>query len=113
MSSEQDAAADWTLANLCPGCCTLDDIPEFTPSAEVLTPLVECTRCDFRFPVLPAGFKQFTLDALHHHDCSGDWAGDWQAVGQGIVDAIRESVITGADLAERFNAMWPANAPGS
>jgi Zn ribbon nucleic-acid-binding protein len=113
MSSEPDEAADWIVAELCPGCCTIDDIPEFTPSAEVLTPLVECARCGFRFPILPDGFKQFTLDSLHNHDCSGGEAGDWQAVGQAIVDSIRESAITGADLAERFEALWPDNAPGS
>ena len=113
MNSKTDAAADWTVAKLCPGCCTIDDIPEFTPSADVLTPLVECTRCDFRFPILPVGFNQFTLDALHHHDCSGEQAGDWQAVGQAIVKAIHEHAITGADLAERFAALWPVDAPGS
>ena len=113
MNSKPDVAADWTKAKLCPGCCTIDDIPEFTPSAEVLTPLVGCTRCGFRFPILPDGFKQLTLDALHHHDCSGEQAGDWQAVGQAIVVAIHEHAITGADLAERLDGLWPGNAPGT
>ena len=112
MSTKPDMAAGWTQAKLCPGCCTIDDIPEFTPSTEVLTPLVECTRCGFRFPILPDDFKQFTLDSLRNHDCSGAQAGDWHAVGQAIVDAIHEHAITGADLAERFDALWPGNAPG-
>jgi hypothetical protein len=87
-----------------------DESPEFDDHvlAKFLTP-----DCGFGFPILPDGFRQFTLDALPNHDCSGREAGDWHAVGQAIMDSIRESAITGADLAERFDALWPDDAPGS
>jgi hypothetical protein len=113
MTGEPDVAADWTQAKLCPGCCTIDDIPPYEPSADVITPLVECSRCGFRFPILPGEFSQFTLSAMHRHDCSLSDEGDWPAVGVAIVNAIREHAITGADLAERLETLWPDNAPGS
>jgi hypothetical protein len=105
------AAAAWTKAELCPGCCTLADIPEFEPSREVLTPLVECTRCGFRFPILPGDYKQLTLDSMCHHDCTGQQVGDWEALGLAIVNGILEHAITGADLAERLDALWPGDSP--
>ena len=111
MSVELDVAADWTQAKLCPGCCTIDDIPMYKPSADVVTPLVECARCGFRFPILPVGFRQVTLDSLHRHDCSIGRKENWDALGQAIVDAIREHAITGAELAERLDALWPPESP--
>lgn len=113
MTREPDVAADWTQAELCPGCCTIDDIPPYEPSVEVITPLVECSRCGFRFPILPGEFSQLTLSAMHRHDCTLSDEGDWSAVGVAIVNAIREHAITGADLAERLETLWPDNAPGS
>jgi hypothetical protein len=56
---------------LCPGCCTIDDIPQWKPTAEVVTPLVGCKRCPFMFPILPASFRQLTCDAMRNHECSG------------------------------------------
>jgi hypothetical protein len=70
-------------------------------------------RCGFRFPILPGEYKQLTLDSLHRHDCCLEREGDWGALGLAIVNAIREHAITGADLAERLNALWPGNAPDS
>jgi Zn ribbon nucleic-acid-binding protein len=78
MTSEPDVAAGWTQAKLCPGCCVLGDIPEYTPSAEIRIPLVECTRCGFRFPILPLGEPRvLTLHAMRNHDCSGEDQGNW------------------------------------
>jgi hypothetical protein len=111
MNIEPDVAADWTQAKICPECCTTDDIPLYEPSADVLTPLVECARCGFRFPILPGEFSQLTLDSMHRHDCCLDDEGDWQALGLAIVNAIREHAITGADLAERLGVLWPGNTP--
>ena len=113
MSIEPDVAAAWTQAKLCPGCCAIDDIPRYEPNSDVLTPLVECARCGFRFPILPGEYKQLTLDSLHRHDCYLEQEGDWQALGLSIVTAIREHAITGADLAERLRTLWPGNTPDS
>jgi hypothetical protein len=76
---------------LCPGCCTIDDIPEWTPTVEMPTPLVGCNRCPpFMFPILPGSFKQLTSDAIRNHVCSGMVQGNWPGLGQAIVDAIHE-----------------------
>jgi hypothetical protein len=73
MTSEPDVAAGWTQAKLCPGCCVLGDIPEYTPSAEIRIPLVECTRCGFRFPILPLGEPRvLTLHAMRNHELGWD-----------------------------------------
>jgi hypothetical protein len=113
MSTEPDVAAAWTQAKLCPGCCAIDDIPTYEPNSDVLTPLVECARCGFRFPILPGEYKRLTLDSMHRHDCSLDHEGDWQALGLAIVNAIYEHAITGADLAERLPMLWPGDTPDS
>jgi len=104
MSAE--AAAE-PVAVLCPGCCTLDDIPRYTPSLEVLAPLVGCTRCGFLFPILPADFKQVTLDALRNHQCCGRYRGNWPELGQAITEAIYEQKISPDQLAERLEGLWP------
>jgi hypothetical protein len=93
---------------LCPGCCTIGDIPEWTPTKEVLTPLVACSRCLFMFPVLPGEFRQLTLDAMHNHECSGVHQGAWPELGQAIVDAIHEQGISKEEFAARLEDTWPA-----
>jgi hypothetical protein len=110
-STDPDASIEWTPAKLCPGCCAIDDIPPFESTADVFPPLVECARCGFRFPILPGEFKQLTLDSMRRHDCRLDQEGDWPALGLAIVSGIREHAVTGADLAERFGALWPGDAP--
>jgi hypothetical protein len=93
---------------LCPGCCAVDDIPEWTPTAQVLTPLVACSRCPFMFPVLPGEFRQLTLDVMHNHECNGIHQGNWPDLGQAIVDAIHEQGISTEEFAARLQAAWPA-----
>jgi len=57
---------------LCPGCCALDDIPDWPDrDASQLKIVVGCYRCGFSFPVLPGEFKPLTLTAMHNHACSG------------------------------------------
>jgi hypothetical protein len=70
-------------------------------------------RCDFRFPILPGEYKRLTFDAMHRHDCYLEQEGNWQALGSAIVEAIHEGAISGAELAERLNALWPGDAPGA
>jgi hypothetical protein len=101
-----DVAAE-PIALLCPGCCTLDAIPKYTPSLEVLAPLVGCRRCGFLFPILPAEFKQVTLDALHNHECRGRYRGNWPELGQAIAEAVQELKISPDQLAERLEGLWP------
>jgi hypothetical protein len=93
---------------LCPGCCTIDEIPEWMPTVEVLTPMVACSRCPFMFPVLPGDFRQLTLDALRNHECKGMHQGDWPELGQAIVDAIHEQGISTQEFAARLEATWPS-----
>jgi hypothetical protein len=104
MSAEATAEP---VAVLCPGCCTLDDIPQYTPSLEVLAPLVGCKRCGFMFPILPAEFKQVTLDALHNHECWGRNQGNWPELGQAIAEAVHELRISPRELEERLEGLWP------
>jgi len=96
------------LLLLCPGCCTIDDIPEWTPRPEVLTPLVTCTRCPFTFPVLPGDFRQLTFDAMRNHECRGTHQGNWPELGQAIVGAIHEQGISTDEIAARLEGAWPA-----
>jgi hypothetical protein len=93
---------------LCPGCCTIVDIPQWTPTPEVLTPLVACTRCPFTFPVLPGDFRQLTFDAMRNHECRGAHQGNWTDLGQAIVGAIHEQGITSDEFAARLEGAWPA-----
>ena len=92
---------------LCPGCCTIKDIPPWTPTIEEPTPLVGCARCTFMFPILPGNFRQLTCDAIRNHACSGIAQGDWQGLGQAIVDAIHEGAIGPGELTARLDAVWP------
>jgi hypothetical protein len=77
---------------LCPGCCTIDDIPDWTEdSTGDLRILVGCRRCGFTFPILPGEFKGLTLRAMYNHDCrvpEGAWRGDWAALGNAILDGM-------------------------
>jgi hypothetical protein len=93
---------------LCPGCCTIDDIPEWAPTAQVLTPMVACSRCPFMFPVLPADFRQLALDALRNHECKGVHQGNWPGLGQAVVNAIHDQGISKEEFAARLEATWPA-----
>ena len=93
---------------LCPGCCSIDNIPEWMPTAEVLTPMVACSRCPFMFPVLPGDFRQLTLDALRNHECKGVHQGNWPDLGQAIADAIHEQGISTEEFAARLEDAWPA-----
>lgn len=93
---------------LCPGCCTIGDIPEWTPTPQVLTPLVACRRCPFTFPVLPGDFRQLTLDALRNHECKGAHQGNWPGLGQAIVEAIHEQGISTSEFASRLEGTWPS-----
>jgi hypothetical protein len=92
---------------LCPGCCTISDIPEWVPTPEVLTPLVACSRCPFTFPVLPGDFRQLTLDAMHNHQCGAMYQGNWPELGQAIVEAIHEKGISRDEFAARLEGTWP------
>jgi hypothetical protein len=96
------------LLPLCPGCCTIGDIPEWTPTPEVLTPLVACKRCLFTFPVLPGDFRQLTLDAMRNHECQGVHQGNWPELGQAIVGAIHDQGISTSEFAARLEDTWPA-----
>jgi Zn ribbon nucleic-acid-binding protein len=71
---------------LCPGCCTLDDIPDW--NADHFKLVIGCQRCGFYFPNLPDQFKAITLNAMHHHRCEGTEKGNWPALGEAILDAI-------------------------
>jgi hypothetical protein len=71
---------------LCPGCCTLDDIPDWT--AKDLKVVVGCHRCGFSFPALPGEFKPMTLTAMRNHCCEGPDNGNWKAVGEAIIAQI-------------------------
>jgi hypothetical protein len=77
---------------LCPGCCTLQDIPGWEHwNADNFQPLVGCHRCGFTFPVLPAQFKGLTLHAMHSHRCEppkGPDRGNWAQLGKAIMDGI-------------------------
>jgi hypothetical protein len=92
---------------LCPGCCVIDDIPEWVPTAKVLTPLVACNRCPFTFPILPGDFRQLTLDAMHNHQCIGMYQGNWPELGQAIVGAIHDKGISADEFAARLEGTWP------
>jgi hypothetical protein len=71
---------------LCPGCCTLEDIPDWPRgSAGSLTVIAGCHRCGFTFPILPGQFRGLTLHALCNHRCKGPDDGDWAAVGKMII----------------------------
>jgi hypothetical protein len=69
---------------LCPGCGTLDDIPDWDADSLV----IGCRRCGFYFPNLPEQFKAITLNAMHHHRCEGTEKGNWPALGDAILNAI-------------------------
>jgi Zn ribbon nucleic-acid-binding protein len=71
---------------LCPGCATLDDIPDW--GAKDFHPVIGCHRCGFHFPNLPDKFKKLTLHAIHNHRCEGPEQGDWPALGKAITDGI-------------------------
>ena len=71
---------------LCPGCCTLDEIPDW--AADDLKIVIGCHRCGFCFPNLPDQFKRLTLNAMHGHRCEAPGEGDWPALGKAILDAI-------------------------
>jgi Zn ribbon nucleic-acid-binding protein len=73
---------------LCPGCCTLDDIPDW--DADDFHPVIGCHRCGFHFPNLPGQFKEITLHAMHDHHCEAPEKGDWPALGKAILDAMTE-----------------------
>jgi hypothetical protein len=74
------------LPMLCPGCCTLEDIPDWPrDSAEHLKIIAGCHRCGFTFPILPGEFRGLTLHAMHSHRCKGPDDGDWNAVGEAII----------------------------
>jgi hypothetical protein len=60
------------------------------------------------FPVLPADFRQLTLDAMQNHECKGIHQGNWPDLGQAIVDAIHEQGITTEEFAVRLEATWPS-----
>ena len=76
---------------LCPGCCTIDDIPDWPKrNAEDLKIIIGCHRCGFAFPVLPGEFKGLTLHALHNHRCAGPDDGNWEAVGEAIISRLAE-----------------------
>lgn len=110
--AKEDKAAAWVKVILCPGCCAIEDIPEWEPSVEVLSPLVECARCGFRFPVLPGNYKQLTFDALHHHACTGVYKGNWPELGLAIVQGLHELGPDPDALTEKLNgAWWPSHAP--
>lgn len=90
---------------LCPGCCTIDDIPDWlkhNADDGKLTIVVGCHRCGFAFPVLPGEFKSLTLEAMHNHDCQGPQAGNWKAVGEVIIARIGE--LDGKELATFMEA---------
>jgi hypothetical protein len=110
--AEKDPAAAWVKAKLCPGCCAIEDIPEWEPTVEVLTPLAECERCGFRFPILPADCKQLTFDALRHHECTGIHKGNWPELGLAIVRGMRELGLDPDALTKKLNGTWwPSHAP--
>lgn len=106
MGTEAEAGP---VPELCPGCCTLDDIRACDAIAgpQAFSPLVGCSRCSFTFPILPGEFMQVTLDALHNHDCHGIYRGNWTALGQGIVEGMHENGISQHVLARRLVGQWP------
>ena len=78
---------------LCPGCCTIDDIPDWDAlvAAGKFQPLVGCHRCGFTFPMLPEQFKALTLHAMHCHRCEapeGPERGNWHELGKAIIDGM-------------------------
>lgn len=105
--SDQAGSESPAALLLCPGCCTIEDIPQWQPTAQVATPLVSCKRCAFTFPVLPGNFRQLTYDAMRNHECTGMYKGDWPSVSQAIVDAIHEEHISTGELAANLEALWP------
>ena len=83
------ASAGDAMPMLCPGCCTIESIPDWQDwDADNLQPLVGCHRCGFTFPVLPAQFRGLTLHAMHNHRCEGPERGDWEALGKAILEGI-------------------------
>jgi hypothetical protein len=77
---------------LCPGCCKLDDIPDWAPDPGNLKILAGCHRCGFTFPILPGDFRGLTLHALLNHRCKGPDDGHWDAVSKAIVGQLDELV---------------------
>jgi hypothetical protein len=92
---------------LCPGCCTTDDIPPWTPTIEMPAPLAGCKRFTFMFPILPGDYARLTSDAIRNHACSGAAQGNWPGLGQAIIDAIHEGAIGPSELAARLDTAWP------
>ena len=73
---------------LCPGCATLDDIPDWPRDpAEKLTKVIAgCHRCGFTFPILPGPYRGLTLHAILNHRCKGPDDGNWAAAGKAITE---------------------------
>ena len=90
---------------LCPGCCTLADIPDWPERDPAdLKIVIGCHRCGFTFPALPGEFKSLTLDAMHNHRCEGPDAGDWDAVGKAIIARLGNLQHDPEQLAAFFTA---------
>ena len=92
---------------LCPGCCTLDDIPDWT--AKDLKSVVGCRRCGFSFPALPGEFKPVTLTAMRNHRREGPRNGNWKAVGEAIIAQIGN--LDDGQFGAFLKSAWQQPAP--
>jgi hypothetical protein len=90
------------VLQLCPGCCTLDEILSCEVDPESVAPLVGCVRCSFTFPLLPGAFADLTAEAMHRHDCRvSETPENWTGVAEIIIDRLHELRLNQRMLAER------------
>jgi hypothetical protein len=95
------------MLQLCPGCCTLDEILELEIDPKSLAPLVGCMRCSFTFPLLPGESANVTMQAMRRHDCRvSKNPEDWAGVAEAITAHIHELGLNQCQLAERSHAIW-------
>jgi hypothetical protein len=94
------------VLQLCPGCCTLDEIHNCEVDPESIGPLVGCVRCSFTFPLMPGTFADLTVDAMRRHACvASEEPENWAGVAQIITERIRELGLNQSQLAERSRAV--------
>jgi hypothetical protein len=90
------------VLQLCPGCCTLDEILNCEVDPESLAPLVGCVRCSFTFPLMPGTFADLTVEAMRRHACvASEKPENWADVAQAITERIHELGLKQRQLAER------------